>query len=59
MYLSTKNDWSREIGARIAKTKIASFAQSKFFKSKILSLRINVRLYTTIVKTILTCDFET
>jgi len=34
--LSTKNDWLHEIGVRIAKAESASFALSKFFKSKAL-----------------------
>lgn len=33
--LSTKNDWLQEIRMRIAKVERASFALSKFFKSKL------------------------
>jgi len=39
--LSTKNDWSREIGVRIEKAGRASFALSKFLKSKILKNKYN------------------
>jgi len=43
--LRTKNDSSREISARIAKAERASFALSKFFKSKALSKKTKLRLY--------------
>jgi hypothetical protein len=48
--LSTKNDWSREISARIAKAERAFFALSKFFKSKALSKKTKLRLYTAIIR---------
>jgi len=35
--LSTKNDWSREIGSKITKAERAFFALLKFFKSKLFS----------------------
>lgn len=46
--LSTKNDWPCEINAKIAKVERASFALYKFLKSKALSKKIKVRVYTTI-----------
>lgn len=56
--LSTKNDWSREISARIAKAERASFALSKFFKSKALSKKTKLRLYTAIIRPTLTYGCE-
>jgi len=35
--INTTNDWSQEIGIKIVKSGRASFALSKFLKSKILS----------------------
>ncbi|KAL4090626.1 hypothetical protein QTP88_025425 [Uroleucon formosanum] len=48
--LSAKNDWSREIGVRIAKTERAAFALNKFFKSKLFSKKTKTRLYTAIIR---------
>ena len=56
--INTKNDWSQEIGLRIIKAGKASFALSKFFKSKMLSKKTKVRLYTVIVRAILTYGCE-
>ncbi|KAL4091440.1 hypothetical protein QTP88_026132 [Uroleucon formosanum] len=56
--LRTKNDWSREIGARIAKAERAFFALSKFFKSKALSKKTKLRLYTAIIRPTLTYGCE-
>jgi len=46
--LRTKNDWSREVSVRIAKTERASFALSEFLKSRVLSKKTKLRLYTLI-----------
>ncbi|KAL4089314.1 hypothetical protein QTP88_024368 [Uroleucon formosanum] len=43
--LYTKNDWSREISARIAKAERAFFALSKFFKSKALVTKRRLRTF--------------
>ncbi|KAF0768006.1 MICOS complex subunit Mic60-like [Aphis craccivora] len=56
--LSMKNDWSREIGSRITKSERAYFALLKFFKSKLFSKRTKIRLYTSIIRPILTYDCE-
>ncbi|VVC34371.1 Endonuclease/exonuclease/phosphatase,Reverse transcriptase domain [Cinara cedri] len=56
--VNTKNDWSQEIGLRIMKVEKASFALSKFFKSKMLSKKTKIRLYTVIVRVILTYGCE-
>jgi sorting nexin-29 len=56
--LSTKNDWSREIGSRITKAERAFFTLLKFFKSKLFSKRTKTRLYTSIIKPILTYGCE-
>ncbi|KAL4142816.1 hypothetical protein QTP88_005213 [Uroleucon formosanum] len=56
--LSTKNDWSREIGSRITKAERAFFALLKFFKSKLFSKRTKTRLYTSIIRPILTYGCE-
>jgi hypothetical protein len=47
--INTKNDWLQEIGLRIIKPGKASFALSKFFKTKMLSNKTKVGLYTVIV----------
>lgn len=56
--LSTKNDWSRDIGARIAKEERASFALSKFFKTKALSKKPKLRRFTAIIRPTLTYGCE-
>lgn len=56
--INTKNDWSQEIGVRIIKAGKASFALFKFFKNKMLSKKTKVRLYTVIVRAILTYGCE-
>lgn len=38
--LSTKNNWAWEIGLKIVKAERASFAISKFLKSKVFSKKI-------------------
>lgn len=49
---------SREISARIAKAERASFALLKFFKSKALSKKTKLRLYTAIIRPALTYGGE-
>jgi hypothetical protein len=56
--LSTKNDWSREIGSRITKSERAFFTLLKFFKSKLFSIRTKTRLNTSIIRPILTYGCE-
>jgi len=56
--LSTKNYWSREIGARITKAERAFFTSLKFFKSKLFSKRTKVRLYTSTTRPTLTYGCE-
>jgi hypothetical protein len=56
--LSVKNYWSREIGIRIAKAERASFALSKFLKSKCFSKKTKTRLYTAIIRPTLTYGCE-
>lgn len=51
--LSTKNDWSREISVKVAKAERASFALFKFLSKKTKS-----RLYTAIIRLILTYGCE-
>jgi len=52
------NVWSPEIGLRIIKAGKAPFALSEFFKNKMLSKKTKVRLYTVIVRAILTYGCE-
>jgi hypothetical protein len=56
--LSTKNDWSREIRSRITKAERAFFTLLKFFKSELFSKRTKTRLYTSIIRPILTYGCE-
>ena len=56
--LNTNNDWSYEIGTRITKAERAFFALLKFFKSKVFSKRTKIRLYTSIIRQILTYSCE-
>jgi hypothetical protein len=58
LLLSTKNDWSHEIGSRITKAERAFFTLLKFFKSKLFSKRTKTRLYTSIIRPILTYECE-
>jgi hypothetical protein len=52
--LNIKNDWSHEIGTRITKAERAFFFLLRFFKFKLFSKRTKIRLYTSIVRQILT-----
>ncbi|KAE9523129.1 hypothetical protein AGLY_016470 [Aphis glycines] len=56
--LSAKNDWSKEIGVRIAKAERAAFALNKFLKSKLFSKKTKTRLYTAIIRPTLTYGCE-
>uniref|UniRef100_A0A2S2QB70 Uncharacterized transposon-derived protein F52C9.6 n=1 Tax=Sipha flava TaxID=143950 RepID=A0A2S2QB70_9HEMI len=56
--LSTKNDWAKGIGIRISKAEKTFFALTKLFRSKCLSRKTKVRLYTVIVRPTLTYGCE-
>jgi len=56
--MSAKNDWSKEIGVRIAKAERAAFALNKFLKSKLFSKKTKTRLYTAIIRQTLTYGCE-
>lgn len=56
---SVKNDWSRGIGIRIIKAKVAVFVLNKFIKSKFFSKKTKTKLYTATVRLTLTDGCET
>jgi len=56
--LSTKNDRAKEIGILISKAEKTFFTLTKFFRSKCLSRKTKVRLYTAIVRPTLTYGCE-
>ncbi|KAL4126110.1 hypothetical protein QTP88_010339 [Uroleucon formosanum] len=52
------NDWAREIGVRLVKAERAAFALNKFLQSKVFSKKTKARLYTAIIRPILTYGCE-
>lgn len=56
--LNTKNDWSHKMGTRITKSERAFFVLLEFFKSKLFSKLSKIKLYTLIIRSILTYSCE-
>ena len=56
--MSKNNDWASEIGVRLVKAERAAFALNKFLKSKVFSKKTKARLYTAIIRPILTYGCE-